>query len=99
MTIARSAGILTRPGSSCQLQVPRTQCYKWTKPDTPQLKWKNDHSRAIPLAANTHYFSVFPIESAQHVMLFSWIGSQNDRVFLFGSGYRFAGDRTVGIKC
>jgi len=48
---------------------------------------------------NIHYFFVFPIESAQYVMLFLWIGSQNDRVFLFGSGYRSAGDDTVRIKC
>jgi len=40
---------------------------------------------------NTHYFFDFPIESAQHVMLFLWIGSQNDRVFWFGSGYRSVG--------
>ena len=33
---------------------------------------------------------IFPIETAQHVMLFSWIGSQNDRVFLFESSYRSA---------
>ena len=46
---------------------------------------------------NTHYFDVFPIENAQHVVLFLWIGSQNDRVFLFGSGCRSAGDDTVGI--
>jgi len=36
----------------------------------------------------THYFFVFPIESAQHVMLFLWIGSQNDMLFLVGSGYQ-----------
>ena len=48
---------------------------------------------------NTHYFFVFPIESAQYVMLFLWIGSQNDRVFLFGSGYRSAGSDMVRIKC
>jgi len=40
----------------------------------------------------------FPIESAQHVMLFLWIGSQNDRVFLSGSDYRSAGGYTVRIK-
>jgi len=48
---------------------------------------------------NTHYFFVFPIGSAQHVMLFLWIGSQNDMVFLFGSGYRSSGDDMVRIKC
>jgi len=31
-------------------------------------------------------------------MLFLWIGSQNDRVFLFGSGYRSAGGDMVRIK-
>jgi len=30
---------------------------------------------------NIHYFSFFPIESAQHVMLFLRIGSQNDSFF------------------
>jgi len=29
------------------------------------------------------------------MMLFLWIGSQNDRVFLFGSGYRSAGSDTI----
>jgi len=29
---------------------------------------------------NTHYFSVFPVESAQHIMLFLRIGSKNDKV-------------------
>jgi len=43
---------------------------------------------------NIHKFSVFTIESAQHMMLFLWIGSQNDRVFLFGSGKRSAGSDT-----
>jgi len=41
---------------------------------------------------------LFPIESAQHVMLIFWITSQNDIVFLFGSGYRSAGSDTVRIK-
>jgi len=31
-------------------------------------------------------------------MLFLWIGSKNDRVFLFGSGYRSAGGDTVRIN-
>jgi len=31
-------------------------------------------------------------------MLFLWIGSQNDRVFLFGSGYRSARSDAVRIK-
>jgi len=47
---------------------------------------------------NTYYFSVFPIASAQHVMLFLWIGSQNDRAFLFGSGCRSGGGDTVRIN-
>ena len=47
---------------------------------------------------NTYYFFVFPIESAQPVMLFLWIGSQNDRKVLFGSGYRSAGGDMVIIK-
>jgi len=46
-TINRTAGIPTRPGSLYSMLVPRTQCYKWTKPDTLQFKWKNNHSRAI----------------------------------------------------
>jgi len=33
-----------------------------------------------------HTIFFFPIESAQDVMLFLWIGPQNDRVFLLGSG-------------
>jgi len=45
-----------------------------------------------------HTVSFFPIESTEHVILFLWIGSQNDRVFLFGSGYRSAGGDTVKIK-
>ena len=40
------------------------------------------------------HYVFFPIESAQHVMFFLWIGSQNDRGFLFGSGYRSAGGDT-----
>jgi len=45
-----------------------------------------------------HTMFLFPIESAQHVMLIFWITSQNDIVFLFGSGYRSAGSDTVRIK-
>ena len=78
----RTAGIPTRPGSLYPMLVPRTQCYKWTKPDALQFKWKNDHSRAIPQAAKYTIFLFFPIESAQHVMLFLWSWSQNDKVFL-----------------
>jgi len=37
-----------------------------------------------------HTVSFFRINSAQHVMLLLSIGSQNDRVFLFGSGYKSA---------
>jgi len=33
------------------------------------------------------------------VMLFLWVGSQNDRVFLFESGYRSASGDAVKIKC
>jgi len=76
----------------------RTQCYKWTKSDTPQFNWKNGQSRAIPLAAKYPLCFFFPIESAQHVMLFLWIASPNDMVLLFGSGYRSAGSDTVRIK-
>jgi len=47
---------------------------------------------------NIHYFFVFPTESAQHAISFLWIGSQHDRVVLFGSGYRSAGDDMVRIK-
>ena len=50
-TISRTAGIPTLPGSLYLMLVPGTQCYKWTKPDAPQFKWKNDHSRAVRLAA------------------------------------------------
>jgi len=31
-------------------------------------------------------------------MLFLWIGSKNDKVFLLGSGYRSAGGDTVSIN-
>ena len=81
-----------------QLLVPRAQCYKWTKPDTLQFKWKTNHSRAILWWQNTHFFSVFPIEGTQHVTLFSWTGSQNESGFLFASDYRPAGDDMVRIK-
>jgi len=97
-TTTRTAGIPTRPGSLYPMLMPQTQCYKWTKPDTLQFKWKNDHSRAIPLGATYTLFFFFPIESAQHAILFLWIGSQNDRVFVFGSLYRSAGGNTVRTK-
>jgi len=87
----RKAGILTRQSSSYQLLVPRTHCCKWTKPDTLQFKWTNNHGRAIPLAAKCTLLFCFSIESAQHGMFFLWIVSQTDRVFLFGSGYRCTG--------
>jgi len=61
--------------------VPRTQYYKWTKPNALQFKWKNGDSRAIPLATKYTLFFFLPIENAQHVMLFLWIGSQNDSFF------------------
>jgi len=47
---------------------------------------------------NRHYFFVFPIKSAQLVMLLLWIGSQNDRMFLFGICYMSAGGDMVRIK-
>jgi len=97
MTI-RTAGVPTRPSSLYPMLVPRTQCYEWTKPHTLQFKWKNDHSRAIPLVAKYTPCFFFPFECAQHVMFFLWIASQNDRVFLFGSGYRSAGGETARIK-
>ena len=43
---------------------------------------------------DTHYVSFFPIESEKHVMFVLWIGSQNDRDILFGSGCRSAGGDT-----
>jgi len=98
-TTTRTAGIPTRPGSLHPMLVPGTQCYKWTKADVPQFKWKNDHSRAMPMAAKYTLFIFFPIASAQHVMLLLWIGSRNGKVFLFGSGYRSAGGDMVRIKC
>jgi len=82
-TATRTARIPTRPGSLYPMLVQGTQCYEWTKPNALQFKWKNDHSRAIPLAAKYTLFFVFPIESAQFVILFLWIGSQNDRVFFW----------------
>jgi len=98
-TTTRTAGIPTQPGSLYPMLVPGTQCYTWTKTDALQFKWKNDHSRDIPLAAKYTLFFVLPIENAQHAMLFLWIGSQHDGVFLFGSSYRSAGGDTVRMKC
>jgi len=73
-------------------------CYR-TKPNTlHSSNGKVTIAEIYLWQQNTHYFSVFLIESAQHVMLFLWIGSQNDRVFLFGSGSRSAGGNTVIIK-
>jgi len=63
-----------------------------------QFKWKNDQSRAIPLAAK-YKVCFFSIESARHVMLlFLWIASQNGMVVLFGSGYRSAASDTARKK-
>jgi len=59
---------------------------KITTPEL-QLWWQNRHN-----------FFVFLIESAQHVMLFLWIGSQNYKVFLFESGYRSTSGDKVIIK-
>jgi len=55
-------------------------------------------SYSLPLAAKYTLIFCFAIESAQHVILFLQIVSQNDRVFLFGCGYRSAGGDTVRIK-
>jgi len=55
----RTSEILTRPGLSYQLLVPRTRCYKWTKLDTLQFKWKTNHSRSMPLAAKVHTTFLF----------------------------------------
>jgi len=66
---------------------------------TVQMEKLPHHGRAISPAAKYTLISVFTIESAQHVMLFLWIGTQNDRVFLFASGYRSADSDTVRIKC
>jgi len=98
----RTARIPTRPGSSYQLLVPQTQCYKLTKPDHYSSNGKITLAELYRRQQNRHYFSAFHalilIVNAQHVMLFLWIGSQNDRVFLFRSGYRSASGDTVRIK-
>jgi len=60
-TITPTAGIPTRPGSLLFLMlVPGAQCNKWTKPDALHFKLKNDHSRAIPLAAKYTLYFCFP---------------------------------------
>jgi len=97
-TTTRTAGIPTRPGSLYPRLVPGTQCYKWTKSDTSNGKMTTAGLYTSGGKIHTEYFFVFPIESAQHVMLFLWIGSQHDRVFLFGGGYRSAGGDTVRMK-
>ena len=61
-------------------------------------KWPQQSYTSGGEKCTLSYVSFFLIESAQHVMLFLWIGSQNDKVFLFGSGYRFAGSDTVRIE-
>jgi len=66
-----------------QLLVPRTQCYKWTKPDTLQFKWKNNHSRAIPLAAKYALLFWFSDWKCTQCDAFLWNASQNDRVFFW----------------
>jgi len=58
-TTTRTAGIPTRPGSLYPMLGPGTQCYKWTKTDALQFKWKNDPSRAIPLGAKYTLFFCF----------------------------------------
>jgi len=51
------------------------------KPDVLQFKWKMTTAGLYLWRQNTHYCFGFPIESAQHVMLFLWIGSQNGIYF------------------
>ena len=58
-TTTTHTAIPTRPGSLYPMLVPGTKCYKWTKPDALQFKWKNDHSRAMPLAAKYTRFFYF----------------------------------------
>ena len=63
--------------------LPRTQCY--TVSGQSQVHYRSNGKMTTAGLylwwQNTHYFSVFPIDSAQHAMLFFWIGSQNDSFF------------------
>jgi len=94
----RTAGIPTRPDSFLQLLVPQLSVINGQSQIYYSLNGKITTAELYLCRQNTHYFSVSPIESAKHVMLFSWIGPHNDRVILFGRGYRAAGDDTVRIK-
>jgi len=58
-TTTRTARIPFGPGSLYPMLVPGTQYYKWTKPGALQFKRKNDHSRAMPLAAKYILFFCF----------------------------------------
>jgi len=90
-TTTRTVGIPTRPSSLHQILVPRTQCCKWTMPDTLQFKWKNNHSRAVPVQAQYTIFLFFYRLKVHNmwsshnstVMLYLWMKSQNGRVCLF----------------
>jgi len=54
----KRVGSISPDESSTRFTVPtahataRTQCYEWTKPDTLEFKWKNNHSREMPLPEN-----------------------------------------------
>jgi len=52
--------------------------YKWTKPDSLQFKCKNDHSRAIPLAA-------------KHTLFLFWLKVHNIRCYFYGLGHKMTG--------
>jgi len=76
----------------------RTQCYNWTKPDTLQFKWKNSHSRAIPLVAK--YTLLFCFSNWKcttcDVIFMDWVKIWQG-VFV-GSGYGSACSDTVRIS-
>jgi len=69
----------------------RTNLYYMRRSSQQGLQHAFDWFSVACDQAGTKISTVFTIESEQHVMSFSWIGSQNDRVFLFESGYRSAG--------
>jgi len=98
-TTNHTTGIPTRPCALYLMLVPRTPCYKWTKPDTLQFKSKNDHSMATHLAANYTLFICFSDWTCAtcDVIFMDWV--TNYRVFFFGSGYRFAGGDMGRTKC
>ena len=97
-TTTHTTGIPTRPSSLYPMLVPRTQCYKWTKPDTLQFKWKNDHRRAIPLVTKYPLFLFFSDWKCTtcDVIFMDWV-TKWQGVFV-GSGYRFPGGDTARIK-